>query len=34
MHKPENPMLFVLLLWVVGAILIALMWFALTLRKG
>lgn len=34
MRKPENPMLFVLILWVVGIILVALMWFALTLRTG
>ena len=34
MHKPENPMLFVLILWVIGVILLAVMWFALTLRRG
>jgi hypothetical protein len=34
MHKPENPMLFVLILWVIGIILMAIMWFALTLRTG
>ncbi len=32
MHKPENPMLFVLILWLIGIALMALMWFALTWR--
>ena len=34
MHKPENPMLFVLVLWLVGIALVALMWLALTMRTG